>query len=58
MFFEGEFLVGNRSVGEQQGRGFTLAVSTTREGDVAVQAYAKSTEIRRRPRLCLEPLQF
>jgi hypothetical protein len=44
-------------VGEQQGREFALAVSTTGEGDVAVQAHAKSTEIRRRPRLCFEPLQ-
>lgn len=43
---------------EQLGGSFTPSVSTTRAGNVPFQAYAKSTEIRRRSCLSLLPLNF
>ncbi len=48
---------GNRPLAEQQGGEFAPAIPTTRAGDAPVPADAKSAEIRRRPRLRLQPLQ-
>ena len=44
-------------VAQQPRREFAPAVSTTRTRDAAFQAHAKSTEIRLRPFLRLQPLQ-
>ena len=48
---------GNRSLGQQPGGEFAPAVPTTGAGDAPVPAHAKFAEIRRRPRLRLQPLQ-
>ena len=43
---------------EQQGGEFAPAVPTTGEGYAAIQTHAKFAEIRRRPCLDLQPVQF